>query len=85
MDAARRKTIHDAMVRLSDGDRGAFDVLLDDLWPVILSFARRGVGEGADAEDVAQEVFFRICARISDFDRGRDGLGRLRRTRRTTS
>lgn len=74
MDAARRKAIHDSMVRLSDGDRTAFDVLLDELWPVILSFAERGVGRGADAEDIAQEVFFRICARIADFDRARDGL-----------
>lgn len=74
MDAARRKTIHDAMARLSDGDRGALDVLLDELWPVILSFAERGVGRGADAEDVAQEAFYKICARIADFDRRRDGL-----------
>ncbi len=74
MDAARRTAIHDAMVRLSDGDRSAFDVLLDELWPVILSFAERGVGRGADAEDIAQEVFFRISSRIADFDRSRDGL-----------
>lgn len=74
MNAARRKAIHHAMVRLSDGDRTAFDVLLDELWPVILSFAERGVGRGADAEDVAQEVFYKVCARIADFDRGRDGL-----------
>jgi RNA polymerase sigma-70 factor, ECF subfamily len=73
-DAARRKIIHDAMVRLSDGDRNAFDVLVDELWPVILSFAHRGVGQDADAEDVAQEVFLRVCARITDFDRTRDGL-----------
>jgi RNA polymerase sigma-70 factor (ECF subfamily) len=74
MDAARRKAIHHAMVRLSDGDRTAFDVLLDDLWPVILSFAERGVGRGADAEDIAQEVFYKVCARIAEFDRSRDGL-----------
>jgi RNA polymerase sigma-70 factor (ECF subfamily) len=74
MDATRRKAIHEAMVRLADGDRAAFDVLLDGLWPVVLAFAQRGVGWGADAEDVAQEVFVRICARISDFDRSRDGL-----------
>ncbi|WP_437276025.1 sigma-70 family RNA polymerase sigma factor [Sorangium sp. So ce375] len=74
MDASRRKAIHDAMVRLSDGDRTAFDVLLDELWPVILSFAERGVGRGADAEDVAQEVFYKICARIAEFDRSRGGL-----------
>lgn len=73
MDATRRQTIHEAMVRLSDGDRAAFDVLLDQLWPVILSFAERGVGRD-DAEDIAQEVFFKLCARIADFDRSRDGL-----------
>jgi RNA polymerase sigma-70 factor (ECF subfamily) len=74
MDAGRRKAIHEAMVRLSDGDRTAFDVLVDELWPVILSFAERAIGRIADAEDIAQEVFYRICARISDFDRNRDGL-----------
>lgn len=61
-------------MRLADGDRRAFDVLLDELWPVLLSFAARGVGPGADAEDVAQEVFYRICARSADFDRTRDGV-----------
>ncbi len=74
MDTTRRKAIHEAMVRLADGDRAAFDAMLDELWPVILAFVRRGVGQDADAEDVAQEVFVRICARISDFDRSRDGL-----------
>ena len=39
MDATRRKAIHDAMVRLSDGDRTAFEVLVDELWPVILCAA----------------------------------------------
>jgi RNA polymerase sigma-70 factor (ECF subfamily) len=74
MNAARRQAIHEAMVRLSDGDRTAFDVLLDELWPVILSFAERGVGRGADAEDVAQEVFYKVCARIAVFDRERDAV-----------
>jgi DNA-directed RNA polymerase specialized sigma24 family protein len=58
MNAARRQAIHEAMVRLFDGDRTAFDVLLDELWPVIISFAERGVGRGADAEDIAQEAFY---------------------------
>ncbi len=62
------------MVRLSDGDRTAFDVLLDELWPVVRSFAERGVGQGPDAEDVAQEVFFKICSRIAEFDRSRDAV-----------
>jgi len=74
MDSTRRKAIHDAMVRLSDGDRTAFPMLVDELWPVLLSFARRGVGDETDAEDIAQEVFYRICSRIPDFDPSRDGL-----------
>jgi RNA polymerase sigma-70 factor (ECF subfamily) len=74
MEPTQRKSIHEAMVRLSDGDRSAFPVLVDDLWPVILAFARRGVGHQQDAEDIAQEVFVRICSRIADFDRARDGV-----------
>jgi RNA polymerase sigma-70 factor (ECF subfamily) len=74
MNTAERKAIHDAMVRLSDGDRSQVPALLDALWPILLAFATRGVGQEQDAEDVAQETFLRICSRISDFDRSRDGL-----------
>jgi len=74
MNTAERKAIHDAMVRLSDGDRSQVRALLDALWPILLAFARRGVGQEQEAEDVAQETFLRICSRISDFDRSRDGL-----------
>lgn len=61
-------------MRLADGDRSAFPVLIEELWPILLSFALRGLRHEQDAEDVAQEVFLRICSRISDFDRTRDGL-----------
>jgi len=74
MNTAERKAIHDAMVRLSDGDRSQVRELLDALWPILLAFARRGVGQEQDAEDVAQETFLRICSRISGFDRSKDGL-----------
>jgi RNA polymerase sigma-70 factor (ECF subfamily) len=74
MEPSRRKAIHDAMVRLSDGDRSAMELLVSELWPVVLAFAERGMQQRQDAEDVAQEVFLRICSRISDFDRSRDGL-----------
>jgi RNA polymerase sigma-70 factor (ECF subfamily) len=48
--------------------------LVEHLWPPVLAFARRGLGSAPDAEDVAQEVFCRICARISEFDPKRDGV-----------
>jgi RNA polymerase sigma-70 factor (ECF subfamily) len=74
MAPADRASIHDAMVRLADGDRSAFTVLLDRLWPVLLAFARRALDNDQDSEDIAQQVFVRICSRIADFDRSRDGL-----------
>lgn len=74
MDAVRRKTIHTAMVRLANGDRSAMNVLVDELWPVVRSFAARGLLHEQDAEDVAQQVFLRICSRVSDFERNRDGV-----------
>jgi RNA polymerase sigma-70 factor (ECF subfamily) len=74
MEVPDRKAIHEAIVRLADGDRGAFPVLIDKLWPILLGFARRGIGNEHDAEDIAQQVFFNICSRISDFDKERDGL-----------
>lgn len=61
-------------MRLADGDRSAMNLLVSELWPVLLAFAKRGLGHEQDAEDVAQEVFLRICSRISDFDTTRDGL-----------
>ena len=67
MDSTRRQIIHDAMVRLSDGDRSAFPGLCDALWPVMLAFAQRGWrgAAGPDAEDVAQQVFLRASASAS--------------------
>jgi RNA polymerase sigma-70 factor (ECF subfamily) len=70
----RRKSINDAILQLADGDRSAMPWLVAELWPVLLSFAQRGLRGRQDAEDVAQEVFLRICSRISEFDRTRDGL-----------
>lgn len=74
MQPDRRKAVQEAIVRLSDGDRTAMNGLVQHLWPVLLDFARRGLRHEHDAEDVAQEVFVRICSRISEFDRTRDGL-----------
>jgi RNA polymerase sigma-70 factor (ECF subfamily) len=74
MHPERRKAIHDAVARLSDGDRSAMPGLVEHLWPVLLDFARRGLQHDQDAEDVAQEVFVRICSRVGEFDRSRDGL-----------
>jgi RNA polymerase sigma factor (sigma-70 family) len=74
MDPARRKAIQDAVLRLSDGDRTAMPALVNQLWPVLFSFAERGLRDPQAAEDVAQEVLFRISSRISEFDRSKDAV-----------
>jgi RNA polymerase sigma factor (sigma-70 family) len=70
----RRQAIQKAMLRLADGDRSAMPELVSELWPILLAFAARGLGDEHDAQDVAQEVFFRICSRISELDRTRDAV-----------
>jgi len=62
------------MLRLADGDRSAISPLVEQLWPVLLSYAERGLRDAQAAEDVAQEVLFRISSRISELDRTRDPL-----------
>jgi RNA polymerase sigma factor (sigma-70 family) len=48
--------------------------LVSELWPVLLSYAARGLRDPQGAEDVAQEVLFRLSSRISELDRTRDPL-----------
>ena len=74
MDPQRRKAIQHALLSLADGDRTAMPPLVEQLWPVLLSYAERGLRDAQAAEDVAQEVLFRISSRISELDRSRDPL-----------
>jgi RNA polymerase sigma-70 factor, ECF subfamily len=74
MNPERRKVIQHALLRLADGDRTAMPGLVEELWPVLLSYAERGLRDPQGAEDVAQEVLFRISSRISELDRARDPL-----------
>jgi RNA polymerase sigma-70 factor, ECF subfamily len=74
METHRRQILHDAIVQLADGDRSGFSVIMRELWPAILALATRALQERVAAEDVAQEVFLRLCARISELDRRRDAV-----------
>jgi RNA polymerase sigma-70 factor (ECF subfamily) len=68
-DAAERRLVHAALVL---GDRSAFEELFVRYWGLCYAYAagmlRRG---GADAEDLAQEAFFRIWERRNQFEAGR--------------
>ena len=52
--------------RLLDGDKAAWDRFVGRFAPVIFAAVHRrlrATGRGDDAEDVAQDVFVRLCAR----------------------
>jgi RNA polymerase sigma factor (sigma-70 family) len=74
MSAARRQRIHDAMLRLADGDRAAFDPLFDELWPLLRRFCARTLGDDAAGEDAAQEALLRVLSRANEHDGERDAL-----------
>src|SRR5262249_1951892 len=74
MNALRRRTGHEAMVRLAEGDRGAFDAVFAGLWPELLAFVRSAMPGHPDAEDLAQQTLLKIFFRISELDTTRDGV-----------
>jgi RNA polymerase sigma-70 factor (ECF subfamily) len=75
MDVGRRQQIQSWIVRFADGERDAFQLLFEALWPVVLAFTSQGLPNPADAEDAAQQAVMKVFSRIADFDRSRDGLG----------
>src|SRR5262245_60375920 len=74
MNHAERGRINEALSRLADGDRSAFDVVFDGLWPPVLAFVSRAMPGHPDREDAAQRTLLNVFARISEFDTRRDGV-----------
>ena len=48
------------MMRVRDGDRGAFDALIEKYRRPLVNVIARSVGREGDAEDLAQDVFVRV-------------------------
>jgi RNA polymerase sigma-70 factor (ECF subfamily) len=48
------------MLRVRDGDRAAFDLLIERYRKPLLIVIARTIGRDADAEDLAQDVFVRV-------------------------
>jgi RNA polymerase sigma-70 factor (ECF subfamily) len=64
----------DFVARLRAGDRRAFEEMVRAFQHRIFGVARRMLGNAAEAEEVAQEVFLRAHAALGDF-RGEARLG----------
>jgi DNA-directed RNA polymerase specialized sigma24 family protein len=74
MNDRQRTLINEAIMRLADDDREAFNVVFDGLWPHVLSFVERAIPGHPDRDDLAQSTLMKVFARISDFDVRRDGV-----------
>lgn len=77
---ARRATMKDfdlrgLLIAAGDGDRGALTQLFEGLWPILVSFTRRGLPTEADAEDASQHAIVKIFAQIGRYDPARDPFG----------
>jgi RNA polymerase sigma factor (sigma-70 family) len=84
------------MAAAADGDRAAIAPLFHALWPVVVGYATRLLGDPALAEDCAQDALVQLFGQLDRFDRERDALtwaltlatwqcrtARRRRTRRS--
>ena len=69
-----RAEIQRWMSAAADGDRAALDPLFAALWPVLVGYARRFVGDHAQAEDVAQDTAVKLFGQLDRYDRERDAL-----------
>jgi len=59
------------MERVSQGDAQAFQQLVDSGIDRVLAVARRTLGDEAEAEDIAQEVFLRLWRQADRWEGGR--------------
>jgi RNA polymerase sigma-70 factor (ECF subfamily) len=64
------------MAAAAEGDRAAVDPLFHALWPIVIRYAERLLGQHgtALAEDCAQDVLVRLFRQLDRYDRSRDAL-----------
>jgi len=56
------------MVALARGDRSAFRPVFDGLWPLLLRFCHRSLGESVLAEDAAQGALMKLFFHAPEFN-----------------
>jgi RNA polymerase sigma-70 factor (ECF subfamily) len=62
------------MAAAADGDRAAIDPLFAALWPVVLGYATKFLGDAAFAEDAAQDALIKLFGQVNRYERERDAL-----------
>ncbi len=62
------------MSAAADGDRASVEPLFAALWPIVVGYAARFLGDAALAEDCAQDALVRLFGQLDRFERDRDAL-----------
>lgn len=62
------------LARVAEGDDAAFRVLVDRHVASLVGVARRMLGDGSEAEDIAQEAFVRLWRSASKLEIGQPGV-----------
>jgi RNA polymerase sigma-70 factor (ECF subfamily) len=66
--------LDEAMLRLAQGDRDAFDVVFRGVWPRMLRLCQASLRDDADAEDAAQAALTRLFEQAWRYDADRPCL-----------
>ena len=74
MDEGRRTQLNHDMAALARGEREAFDPVYRALWPVLVKLIAAASGDGAIAEDMAQQALLKIFTRVATFDAAQEAL-----------
>jgi DNA-directed RNA polymerase specialized sigma24 family protein len=56
--------------RVRSGERAAFDLLYESLFPRVYTFVARRVGDGKRAEAIVREIFFDLLASLPGISEG---------------
>ncbi|MGE0548632.1 MAG: RNA polymerase sigma factor [Kofleriaceae bacterium] len=62
------------MAAAADGDRTAIDPLFRALWPLVLGYATRFLGDPVLAEDCTQDALVKLFGQLDRYERERDAL-----------
>ncbi len=66
--------LDEALARVAQGDRRAFDAVFDAAWPRTLAWCARSLSDPRDAEDAAQRALERVFEQAVDYDPRRSAL-----------
>ena len=68
MDERVKSSDQELIILLKKGDEYAYDQVFRKFYPALCFFARRFISIEAEAEEIVQDVFFKVWQKRTDFD-----------------